>query len=106
MNTALPIFIPDRSLNYKRYDGYITEVQTPGVGSADEGKPSLTSYSGIIVNTPDAYTFTAMKPTRRISNGARVIPAQVGDPCDIYLINGRVTLWVMEGINFKECGAP
>lgn len=42
-------------------------------------------------------------PIRRISKGARVIPAEVGDTCIISFSTGKVILWaITEGLPFRE----
>jgi len=42
-------------------------------------------------------------PNRRISKGARIIPAEVGDPCVITYREGKLFLWPFtEGVPFIE----
>jgi hypothetical protein len=42
-------------------------------------------------------------PIRRISAGAGIIPAEVGDTCIISFANGKIILWaITEGIPFRE----
>lgn len=46
--------------------------------------------------------FTNMLPQRRISVGARVMPAEVGDPCIMSKRGGVFILMVFEGVAFVE----
>lgn len=42
-------------------------------------------------------------PTRRISVGARIIPAEPGDPCIVSVRGSLVVLWAFtEGLPFEE----
>ena len=91
LNAVLPV-------TFTRYDAIITAVHTDGTGD-----PEQTRYTGHVINTPDTRKFTNTLPRRRISVGARVVPAEPGDPCFWYEINGVSFLMVFEGILFEEC---
>lgn len=92
-----------QGVTYERYDCVITAVQKPAPGSDDEGKPDLISYTGEAVNTQSIARFVNVKPLRRISVGARIVPAEVGDPCQVVYVRGKMFLEVLEGILFHEC---
>jgi hypothetical protein len=88
---------------FHKYDALIDRVDKPPPGHPDEGKPDMVLYSGFVCNTPDAARFGPIKPKRRVSKSARIIPAEVGDPCELKIVNGKTFLYVDEGIAFQEC---
>lgn len=68
--------------------------------------PLAERYSGFAINSSEPASFTAELPKRRISVGARVVPAEIGDPCRLVFINGVPFLHVHEGIPFREACPP
>lgn len=89
----------------KMYWGQITQVFGP-----PEGQPTSIRYSAVAIDTMDSLVITNHLPRRRISQGAEVIAAGVGDVCVIQVNpaapnpDDRLILWALtEGIPFEEC---
>jgi hypothetical protein len=80
------------------YDALVTVRHGPQVGL-----PSEITYSAIAIGTLDQIAIQSMPPTRRVSDGAKVVAAEPGDWCKIVIRGGEVFLFVAEGIKFKEC---
>lgn len=72
-------------------------------GSAD---PLTTKYDAVATGRERprmGLKLTNHLPARRISSGARIIPAEEGDPCVISYRKGVLFLWPFtEGVPFKE----
>ncbi len=73
---------------YKSYDGIITKRYVEPSGTPPSVDPLQEKYDIIAVSTNANIQFTNYLPTRRISRGGRIIPAEVGDPCKI-VFNGK-----------------
>lgn len=84
------------------YDAIITARTVEPTGTPPSVDPALEKYDAVAVNTADQVRVVQRLPDRRISFGARVIPANVGDPCKIKKVGGNVFLYVTEGIPFVE----
>lgn len=65
--------------------------------------PLQEKYDAVAVNTHDVVVLTGHLPIRRISKGARIVPAEIGDPCTI-TFNGKdyFLFPYTEGIPFRE----
>lgn len=87
---------------FKSYDGIITARSIEPSGTPPSVDPAQERYNAIAINTRDAVVLTNHLPKRRISQGARVIPAEVGDPCTIVFNGVDTFLFVMEGIPHIE----
>ncbi len=86
----------------KRYLAVITKVYGTFTGTPPRGDPTTTKYDAVAVEPGIQMQLTNHLPKRRISFGAKVIPAEVNDPCDIVVVNGVPFLHVFEGIPFIE----
>lgn len=80
-------------------------VALPGGGN--KGDPAQITYNAEANDAPEGTTVTVRlvnhAPKRRISRGAKVIVAEVGDPCIIQMRSDKVYLWaITEGIPFTE----
>lgn len=84
------------------YEAIITDRQGAVTGNPAEGDPAVITYDAMAVNTPDQVYVRGHKPKRRISAGAKVLVAEVNDPCRIVIVNGVHYLHVNEGIPFAE----
>jgi hypothetical protein len=71
---------------------------------AAEGDPLTIKYSAAPVDTgKNNGVITNHLPVRRISKGAMVVAAEVGDPCVIVWVGQKTFLHVFtEGIPFQE----
>lgn len=92
---------------YKSWDGVITRryaepVPFPTPADPPSVDPLQCPYDAVAINTRDAVKIVNERPKRRISIGARVIPAEVGDPCKIWFNGKEMFLQVMEGVPFRE----
>jgi hypothetical protein len=87
----------------KKYDGIITKRSVEPSGATMSVDPLTERYDAVAVNTKDVVSVTNHLPARRISKGARVIPAEINDPCDITIVNGKTFLFpYTEGVPFVE----
>lgn len=95
--------------NRRNYWGTITAVYGTTTGTPPMGDPLVIRYDVVADEITDAEDAkVAMRPRnvlplRRISRGAKILVAQVGDPCIICVRNGTVfVVAVTEGIPFVE----
>lgn len=100
----------------RQYNGIITRRSVepapfPGPGDPPSVDPLQERYDIVAINTADVAPILNHLPARRISRGARIVPAEVMDPCTIVRVpkaGGGFTLIVhcyTEGIPFKEACA-
>lgn len=93
--------------SYQYIPGLITRVYgtlsgTPPAANPDDIKYDVRGYVDLISMQQVSVSLTDFAPTRRISVGAHVIPAQVDDPCWIIVSGGQTRLYVHEGVPFEE----
>lgn len=85
------------------YQCIVTARQGTVTGNPPRGDPAQITYSFAAVEPGVAMARAGVLPTRRISAGAFVIPAEVGDPCLAVLYQNDLRLFMLtEGIPFKE----
>lgn len=75
------------------YDGEVTEV----FGPESPGDDTSYTYSAQSVNTTDRVVVTDVEPYRRVlyselANRPKILPAEVGDPCELWVNRGEVKL--------------
>ncbi len=89
--------------HYRSWDGIVTKRYTEPSGTPPSVDPATERYDIIAVNTMDNVQLPNHLPLRRISQGARIIPAEVGDPCKI-TFNGtdHFAFMLTESIPFLE----
>ena len=91
---------------YRSWDAIVFKRYVEPSGPTQSVDPLLERYDLVAVNTDDNVQLTNHLPIRRISRGAKIIPAQVGDPAKI-VFNGTdyFAFMLTEGIPFRE-GCP
>jgi len=93
---------------YQLIPGIITKQNGALSGTPPAGDPATITYDAqgfidLITMRPVSVSVQAYLPTRRVSQGAHVIPAQAGDPCWFTVVNnGVLHLFVNEGIPHIE----
>ena len=90
--------------NVQCYDGLITAVYLSGVLQPNgcTGDPEQITYDAMVVNAQASVQVIGMKPKNRVSDGAKIVSAKPMHRCWVDVINGDVSLTVMERIKFKE----
>jgi hypothetical protein len=95
--------------NRRNYWGTITARSVEPTGTPPSVDPLLCRYTARADEqaTSDdgrvSLVLTNHLPIRRISSGANIIPAEVGDPCLIQVRGSKVFLWaITEGVPFAE----
>lgn len=84
------------------YRGIITKRHGAVTGTPPRGDPAQITYDFIVTDPGVALKGVNTMPTRRISVGAKVIPAEENDPCWIVVVNKKLFLHVIEGLPFVE----
>ena len=98
--------------NEQTYKGVITKryaepVPFPNPTSEPSVDPLQCPYNAVTTEPGVQIEVVNKLPQRRISKGARVIPAEPGDLCFIHLRHdGTFVLYVFEGIPFAEACPP
>ena len=99
-----------RTTHSKNFWGTITARQgpvTPIPGGGNKADPNVITYSAESDDIPEGQNVGVRlvnhAPKRRISRAAKVIVAEVGDPCIIQMRGDQAFLWALtEGIPFVE----
>jgi hypothetical protein len=86
----------------RHYRGIILKQNGPVTGDPPRGDPDQITYDYMVTDPDIILRETGVKPTRRISVGAKVVVAQQYDPCEIVIVNNKRFLYVHEGIAFRQ----
>lgn len=90
----------------RHYRAIITGRHGTVTGTPPSGDPTQITYDFMVTDPGVNWKETNVTPTRRISFGAKVIPAERLDPCEVVVVNDKYYLHVHEGIKFREACAP